>query len=416
MTMKLSQEQLLAILYELALILSQEQNGEALTQRFLQRLLYHTGFACGAYLHRVSDMGESVACRCEAAVGNAALVAQVGKTTHWPATLLCGDAAVLETGIEPWQWLSERWRYGFVLRLPCAEQGSFLLFSARTPQSTLPLTQVFTPVIRNFARTRETLLANEAFNALLAEEISERRRTEVLLREAKQMAEQADAAKAHFLASMTHEFRTPLHAVLGHAQLLELESLSVSGQEDLQAVLLAANHALEMVEQILDYSRLESGNISLSMSDVSLYDLLRQCVSILTLQAQAQQVSLAIEVQDNAIVFADAGRLRQVLLNLLSNAIKYNRVGGRVAVCVTSAHAGSMWRIEVSDTGAGMSQAQLAQLFIPFNRLGAEAGSVKGTGLGLVIAKRLIEAMAGHIGVHSTVGEGSRFWLELPAV
>jgi signal transduction histidine kinase/ActR/RegA family two-component response regulator len=233
---------------------------------------------------------------------------------------------------------------------------------------------------------------------------------------AKSAAEKANRTKSEFLSSMSHELRTPLNAILGFAQLLEIGKppLSTSQMLRLQEIIKAGWYLLKLVNEILDLALIESGKLSLSLETVSLHDVLLECVTIVQPQAQQHGIKLTLLPFDNAsLVYADHTRVKQVLINLLSNAVKYNREQGMVEVACAMNNPKTLC-ISVKDSGAGLPPEKLMQLFQPFNRLGQEHGTEEGTGIGLMISKRLIELMGGNIGVESTVGVGSVFWIELP--
>ena len=235
------------------------------------------------------------------------------------------------------------------------------------------------------------------------------------LETAKAAAEKANLAKSDFLSSMSHELRSPLNAILGFAQLMESDSpLPTPTQKaSIDQILHAGWFLLELINDILDLAVIESGRLSLSLEAVSLREVLIECQTMIEPQAQKRGISMTFPVfTEPCYVKADRTRLKQVLINLLSNAIKYNQTGGRVKVDCTQSLTGCM-RISVKDTGVGLTQEMLAQLFQAFNRLGKEATGEEGTGIGLVVSKRLVELMQGQIGVESTVGTGSVFWIEL---
>jgi PAS domain S-box-containing protein len=229
------------------------------------------------------------------------------------------------------------------------------------------------------------------------------------------VAEKANQAKSDFLSSMSHELRTPLGAILGFAQLMESGTpLPTPDQKrSIDQILKAGWYLLALINEILDLALIESGKLSMSMEPVSLAEVMRECEVMIEPQAQKHGISVvfAPPASPSCFINVDRTRVKQVLINLLSNAIKYNSKGGTVTVesVLTSTE---MVRINVRDTGAGLDPEQLAQLFQPFNRLGQEA-NVEGTGIGLVVCKRLVELMAGVIGVESVVGKGSVFWFEL---
>jgi len=240
----------------------------------------------------------------------------------------------------------------------------------------------------------------------------------VELESARFVAEQANQAKSEFLSGMSHELRTPLSAILGFAQLIESGSPqpTLSQKRSIDQILKAGWYLLELINEVLDLSLIESGQLSLSMEPVSLAEVMYECEAMIEPQARGRGVSLAFcRFETPYFVRADRTRVKQIIINLLSNAIKYNRVGGTVIVECRPGSPESI-RISVRDTGAGLTHDQLAQLFQPFNRLGQKASIEEGTGIGLVVCKRLIDSMGGVIGVESTVGNGCVFWVELPRI
>ncbi len=255
-----------------------------------------------------------------------------------------------------------------------------------------------------------------------ARDITERKRLDQVLQDknaelesAKAAAEKANLAKSDFLSSMSHELRTPLNAILGFAQLMQSSSPppSPAQMRSTGQILQAGWYLLELINEILDLALIESGKLALSIESVSLAEVMLESRALIEPQAQQRGIAMAFpHFELPCFVRTDRIRLKQILINLLSNAIKYNRAGGTVRVdCATSAP--ERIRINVRDTGEGLSEEQQLQLFQPFNRLGKEAGTEEGTGIGLVVCKRLIELTGGSIGVTSSVGEGSVFWIEL---
>jgi signal transduction histidine kinase/AmiR/NasT family two-component response regulator len=238
------------------------------------------------------------------------------------------------------------------------------------------------------------------------------------LESARFVAERANLAKSAFLSGMSHELRTPLSAILGFAQLIESGSPqpTLSQKRSIDQILKAGWYLLDLINEILDLALIESGKLSLSMEPVSLAEVMYECEAMVEPQALRRGVSVAFGCCEFPyFVRADRTRVKQILINLLSNAIKYNKVGGAVSVECVSNSPESI-RISVQDTGAGLAPEQLAQLFQPFNRLGQKASVEEGTGIGLVVCKRLVELMGGVIGVDSTVGQGCVFWIELELI
>jgi PAS domain S-box-containing protein len=247
------------------------------------------------------------------------------------------------------------------------------------------------------------------------------RETNVALHAARVAADSANHAKSQFLSNMSHELRSPLNAILGFAQLMEsAEPPPAPAQQDSIAQILQAGwYLLELINEILDLALIESGRLSLSTEPTLLAETIGECVAMIEPQARRGGIRIGFAAPAGPVfVKADRTRLKQVFVNLLSNGIKYNRVGGSVDVSVRGTGDGRV-RVSFQDTGAGLPPEQLAQLFEPFNRLGQEAGEEEGTGIGLVVSKRLVELMGGCIGVESSPGVGSVFWVDIdeaPAV
>ena len=237
------------------------------------------------------------------------------------------------------------------------------------------------------------------------------------LREARQAAESASAAKSEFLSSMSHELRTPLNAILGFAQLLQRDKkspLSDRHRERIEHILKGGEHLLHLIDDVLDLARIEAGRVLISPEPVNLADVLPEVETTLAPMATRAEVQLTFEPlpSDMPEIVADRTRFKQVLLNFGSNAIKYGRAHGRVHV--TAAQRGDVVRVTVSDDGVGIPADKQDKVFLPFQRAGQETGPIEGTGIGLAITKRLAELMRGHVGFESVEEQGSRFWIELP--
>lgn len=248
-------------------------------------------------------------------------------------------------------------------------------------------------------------------------DISARKRLELKLNSAATLAEKASAAKSKFLVGVSHELRTPLTAILGFAQLLETSTPPpiLSDKHNIDQILRAGWHLLKLIEEILDLAQIEAGKVSLSLESVSLADVLDECKAMIGPQAQERRISMVFpQLAAPYIVTADRTKMKQIFINLLSNAIKYNRMAGTLAVSFAASPRGpGRVRVCIEDTGDGLSAEQLAKLFQPFSRLCQDGGAVHGTGLGLVMTKRLVALMGGEVGVQSTVGKGSIFWVEM---
>jgi PAS domain S-box-containing protein len=239
------------------------------------------------------------------------------------------------------------------------------------------------------------------------------------LREARAAAEAGSAAKSEFLSSMSHELRTPLNAILGFAQLLERdrkEPLSTRHRERAAQILRGGEHLLRLIDDILDLSRIEAGNVSISSEAVGVQDVVEEALR--TLESMAARTNVRLELgafpPSLPLVVADRTRFAQIVMNFGSNAIKYNRPGGSVALSASLEHDG-MVRVTVADTGIGVPAAMQDKLFQPFQRAGQETGPIEGSGIGLVISKRLAKLMGGRVGFRSTPGVGSEFWVDLPS-
>jgi signal transduction histidine kinase/ActR/RegA family two-component response regulator len=235
--------------------------------------------------------------------------------------------------------------------------------------------------------------------------------------QAQMAAEAANRSKSEFLSRMSHELRTPLNAVLGFGQLLELDDLTPDQDQAVSQITKGGRHLLDLINEILDISQIETGTLALSPEAVDVGELVGETIDLVRPLAADRGVHmLGADTTGCAVhVFADRQRLKQILLNLLGNGIKYNREGGTVSISCARPEPGTM-RIQVTDTGPGIPQEQFGLLFTPFERLGAEQTTVEGTGIGLALSHRLAEVMGGALGVESTVGRGSTFWVDLPIV
>jgi signal transduction histidine kinase/AmiR/NasT family two-component response regulator len=252
---------------------------------------------------------------------------------------------------------------------------------------------------------------------LIGTDNSERKRAESLLKEAMAAAESANRAKSDFLSGMSHELRTPLNAILGFAQLIDtgVPMPTPTQKRSIDQILRAGWYLLELINEILDLAMIESGKITLSNEPVSLAEIIAECQAMIEPQASSRGIRMTLPRFDvPRFIHADRTRVKQVLINLLFNAVKYNRPKGTVLVDVAAAGAGIV-RISVRDTGMGLDAEQVGQLFQPFNRLGKKSDAEEGSGIGLVVSKRLVNLMGGTIGVESTPGEGSVFWVEFAA-
>ena len=236
------------------------------------------------------------------------------------------------------------------------------------------------------------------------------------LREARSTADAASAAKSEFLSSMSHELRTPMNAILGFAQLLDRdkkEPLSQRHRERVLQILRGGEHLLRLIDDILDLARIEAGRVSFSPEPVSAGEVLEEVRAALEPTAAKARIRLSAKATPSPPIHADRTRFAQIVMNFASNAIKYNRAGGSVTLESEIVAPGTL-RVKVTDTGIGIPDDKQDKLFQPFQRAGQETGSIEGTGIGLVITKRLAELMGGSVGFRSTAGVGSTFWTDLP--
>jgi signal transduction histidine kinase/ActR/RegA family two-component response regulator len=296
---------------------------------------------------------------------------------------------------------------------------SFNAMLTEIEQRTRELEDSNREIVREVQRRTEAQQQVMRMNEQLEQRVDERTMQLALanaeLGQAIAEARSANQAKSAFLSSMSHELRTPLNAVLGFAQILTsdvLPSTPEQKKEFAHHILKSGRHLLTLINEILDLAKVESGTVSLSMEPVGLSDMLAECQGMIAPLAAERGIRVLFPAACDAMVTADRTRLKQVLLNLLSNAVKYNREGGAVVLDCTEAAPGRL-RLAVQDTGLGLRPDQVDALFQPFNRLGQENGPQEGSGIGLVVTRKLIELMGGTIGVTSSPGVGSVFWVEL---
>ena len=272
----------------------------------------------------------------------------------------------------------------------------------------------------NVSGTREITELGEAFNSMAASLQSSRARLEMRnaeLAEAHEETRRANEAKSVFLSRMSHELRTPLHSILGFSQLLALDLDRPADRERVERILRAGNHLLALIDEVLDISRIETGWADVSFEPLQIEGVVDETVEMLAPAAEAAGVTIERAAADgDCVATGDRRRVRQILLNLVSNAVKYNHDGGTVEIRCAPVPGANRTRISVTDTGPGLDTDEQSRLFEPFERLGAEATDVHGTGLGLALSRGLAELMHGSLQVESAPGAGSTFHLELPSV
>lgn len=256
-------------------------------------------------------------------------------------------------------------------------------------------------------------IAGEKMFYAFVRDITSRKQSEAALIAARDEAQHANQAKSEFLSRMSHELRTPMNAILGFAQVLQLDKLEQLQQEYVHEIHVAGNHLLELINELLDLSRIEAGKLVTVIQPVDVRTAVAEAIKIVQPLINQHHITLINDCRNDMLMLADRTRLRQVLVNLLSNSAKYNSRDGVIHIDC-NCHTDNTLRLAITDTGVGIAADKLSNLFQPFERLGAENTNVDGTGIGLALSKQLAELMGGHIGVDSTPGEGSTFWVDLP--
>ncbi|MEI7828473.1 MAG: PAS domain S-box protein [Prolixibacteraceae bacterium] len=257
-------------------------------------------------------------------------------------------------------------------------------------------------------------------NLSLVKEIEDRKKAEDEIMKARLESERANMAKSEFLSRMSHELRTPMNSILGFAQLLDLGDLNPGQKKGVKHIMRSGKHLLDLINEVLDISRIEAGHLSLSLEPVQVFGVIHEMMELVSEQAKKRQIKIEFVESENNHLFlkSDKQRLKQIILNLINNAIKYNKPGGIATIEVSLIPQNKskipQVRISVKDTGLGIAAEYLPKLFNPFERIGAEKTETEGTGLGLSVVKKLVDAMEGEIGVESEPGIGSTFWVEFP--
>jgi CheY-like chemotaxis protein len=262
----------------------------------------------------------------------------------------------------------------------------------------------------------ETHRGGELAYVGIVRDITEQKKTYAALIEARQRAEVANHAKTEFLSRMSHELRTPMNAIIGFAELLQMKpqgALPAAQYADyLESILGPARHLARLIDDILDIARIESGRFDIAVHGIDLEKVVAESAAIVAAMAERRGVVLTTAIERVPPVLADSTRLTQCILNLLTNAVKYNRAGGTVHVATTR-RAGGGARLTVEDTGIGIPENRMDELFLPFKRLHADRQEIEGVGIGLALVKQLVEAMRGSISVEQRSGGGTRFHIDL---
>lgn len=300
---------------------------------------------------------------------------------------------------------------------PLAIQNEDKFFESRVVKlSDTKVLRFIRDISQRIRSEKEIQNLNQTLEEKIKIRTQELERANLSLEEAKLEAEKANKAKSEFLSRMSHKLRTPMNAILGFAQLLELTPLTEKQLKNLEYILKGGQHLLSLINEILDLSKIEAGKIKMKVEPIDLNEILEETIQTVQPFLIKKSIHLINNQSESLFVLADWQRLKQIFLNILNNAIKYNKANGKIEISqfevLDSEH--SKVRIEIRDTGKGIRKEDFPKLFEPFERIGAEMTETEGTGLGLAVVKKLLELMQGEVGVESVLGQGSTFWIELP--
>lgn len=407
----MSRERNLTVLFDLALTIGNEVNLVPLQTRTLQRLLFHTAFPVGVLLGALEPATPAAnnglrRGQLAAAIGHYPLLQRIGTSVDFPDSLVQGPPALLDDAAAIQCMDADLARFRYCLRLPIDAQNVILLLSPNPPDVTLPLTQLFQPILGMLAKAMLLCRINETHaQTLLA---------------AKQAAEAASRAKSEFLTNMSHEIRTPMNAIVGLTHLLRRDTIEPRQLQRLDKINDATVHLLDVINDILDISKIEAGKISLENRVFSLSRLLDGVLALIEEKLRYQGLELTLQI-DPALrqvdtLRGDPTRLRQLLLNYLSNALKFTQQGGIGLTLQLMQETGQdiLLRCEVRDSGIGIAPDRLRRLFQPYQQVDSSTSRLYGgTGLGLAINRSLAQLMGGDVGADSQPGIGSRFWFSV---
>jgi signal transduction histidine kinase/DNA-binding response OmpR family regulator len=401
----MKREQILSILYEMAIVIGGETSLNPLLTKTLQRLMYHTSFPVGMIFSGIKEdvKSDKIRAHLEIAIGDFELARLSGSDVDVPVSLVLGDTT-LEKNPSLLNGLPCRKDYyTSFLRMPVNEFGTILLLAPVVPESGLPVTRVFRPIISNFSKAILLCQRNEAYTAELIDQ--------------RNIAAQANLAKSTFLANMSHELRTPMLAVLGFAKLMTHDPATTESQREYLTIInRAGEHLLGLINDVLDMSKIEAGRITLEPEAVNLRELIGDISAMMKQRCDSLGLTLSSKVVPTlpAYIVADRSKLRQVFINLLGNAVKYTKDGGISLQVSGEVREEKLWLIcEVTDTGIGIAPDDQERIFEPFVQVG-KSGDMKGTGLGLAITRQYVELMGGRLWVQSELEKGSTFHFEIP--